>query len=196
MNDEERGMRNKNKEIILKGQKVAYCLKTSARTRNLRVVVKSGGEVFASKPELFPDFLVARFLRQKANWILGKIAESKSQKSLLPPARRREFLEHRPAARRLVFDKIAELSAVYGFKYNRVAIRNQRTRWGSCSAKGNLNFNYRMVFLPDRLAGYIVAHELCHLKEFNHSPRFWALLAIAFPDQKNLRRELKNYHLS
>jgi hypothetical protein len=189
-------MRSKNKEIILNGQKVAYCLKTSARTRNLRVVVKSGGEVFASKPELFPDFLVERFLRQKSEWVLGKIAESKSQKSLLPPANRREFLKHRPAARILVSDKIAELRAVYNLRHNRVAIRNQRTRWGSCSAKGNLNFNYRMVFLPDRLAGYVVAHELCHLKEFNHSPRFWALLAIAFPDQKNLRRELKNYRLS
>jgi len=189
-------MRHKNKEIILRGQRVAYCLKTSARTRNLRIVVNAGGEVSASKPEFFPDFRVARFLRQKADWILDKIAESKSQKSLLPPANRREFLKHRLTARRLVLDKIAELSPVYGFKYNGVTIRNQRTRWGSCSAKGNLNFNYRMVFLPDRLAGYIVAHELCHLKEFNHSPRFWNLLAIAFPDQKNLRRELKNYRLS
>lgn len=196
MRNERRAMRHKNKEIILRGQRVAYCLKTSARTRNLRIVVNAGGEVFASKPEFFPDFRVARFLRQKADWILDKIAESKSQKSLLPPANRREFLKHRLTARRLVLDKIAELSPVYGFKYNGVTIRNQRTRWGSCSAKGNLNFNYRMVFLPDRLAGYIVAHELCHLKEFNHSPRFWNLLAIAFPDQKNLRRELKNYRLS
>jgi len=189
-------MSNKNRKIILKGQEVAYCLRTSARAKNLRIVVASGGNVFASKPDFFPVFLVERFLRRKAEWILGKIAASKNQKNLLPPARQREFLECRPAARKLVLGKIAELNAVYNFKYNRVAIRNQRTRWGSCSAKGNLNFNYRMVFLPDRLAGYIVAHELCHLKEFNHSPRFWSLLAAAFPDQKNLRRELKNYRLS
>jgi len=72
-----------------------------------------------------------------------------------------------------------------------VSIRNQKTRWGSCSRQKNLSFSYRLFLLPPRFCDYVIVHELCHLKEMNHSPKFWALVARTFPDYKKLRREMK-----
>lgn len=82
-------------------------------------------------------------------------------------------------------------SQAYGIQHGTVAIRKQKTRWGSCSKSGNLNFNYRLAFLPPRLRDYVIVHELCHIAEHNHSPRFWALVAQAFPDYRVLRAELR-----
>ncbi len=101
------------------------------------------------------------------------------------------YLKYKETARKLVEEKIEKWNVVYNFKYNRIAIRNQRTRWGSCSKKGNLNFNYKIALLPEKLAEYIIIHELCHLGEFNHSKRFWALVARVVPDYKECRKALK-----
>jgi hypothetical protein len=184
---------DQTKKIDLGGREIAYCLRISARAKCLRVAIKPGGEVFAVKPRFFPDFLVERFLRQKSGWILDKIADLKNKKNLLARGCRADFLRHARPARDLVLRKIDKFSRTYQFNFNRVSIRDQKTRWGSCSRRGNLSFNYRIALLPDRLADYIVAHELCHLKEMNHSRRFWDLLAVALPDCKLRRRELKRY---
>jgi len=88
---------------------------------------------------------------------------------------------HREQARALVHERLAYWNAHYGCSYGRVAIRDQRTRWGSCSSKQNLNFNYRIVFLPQHLADYIIVHELCHLLELNHGPQFWSHVARTMP---------------
>ncbi len=72
---------------------------------------------------------------------------------------------------------------------------NQRTKWGSCSKKGNLNFNYKIALMPEKIADYIVVHELCHLKEFNHSRKFWNLVVKIIPDYLEIKKELKNKSL-
>lgn len=108
-----------------------------------------------------------------------------------PPLAPARYLALKEQARVFVRDRIALLNAPYGFEFNRIAIRNTRSRWGSCSKKKNLNFSYKIVLLPERLADYIVVHELCHLGELNHSPRFWALVARTFPNYKELRHELR-----
>jgi predicted metal-dependent hydrolase len=113
----------------------------------------------------------------------------------LPRRNRRDFLKHKEEARRLVKERIAVFRKIYKLppnRPNRIAIRNTKSRWGSCSKKGNLNFNYRIVFLPPALADYLVVHELCHLGEFNHSPKFWNLVAKAVPDYKKLQKELRH----
>lgn len=104
---------------------------------------------------------------------------------------RREYLRAKDIARVLVHQKLTHFNSFYRFEFKRIAIRNQRSRWGSCSKRGNLNFNYKIVFLPDHLADYIIVHELCHLKELNHSPRFWNLVAQTIPDHNQRRKQLR-----
>ncbi len=101
------------------------------------------------------------------------------------------FVLHKEKARALVLSLIAQENLLYQCKIKKVAIRNQSTRWGSCSAKGNLNFNFKIIFLPPALARYIVVHELCHLKEFNHGKDFWKLVSLACPDFLLEREELR-----
>ncbi len=102
-----------------------------------------------------------------------------------------KYLKHKEEARTLVSQRLEFYSGIYGFEFNRVSIRNQRTRWGSCSRKRNLNFNYRILMLPQHLSDYIIIHELCHLKELNHSPRFWNLVSQIIPNYLEIRKELK-----
>jgi predicted metal-dependent hydrolase len=104
---------------------------------------------------------------------------------------RREYLKYKEQARALVLQKLIVLNESFGFEYDRVSIRNQRSCWGSCSKKGNLNFNYKILFLPPRAQDYVLVHELAHLKEFNHSKDFWALVASVVPEYASLRKELK-----
>lgn len=105
----------------------------------------------------------------------------------------KHYLAHKEDTRELVLARLDHFNKHYGLTYNRVAIRNQRRRWGSCSAHGNLNFSYRLLFLPPELSDYIIVHELCHLKELNHSPRFWALVSEVIPDFKLRKQILKRY---
>ena len=104
---------------------------------------------------------------------------------------RQNYLQYKEHARALAHEKIVHYNMHYNFKVGRVTVRNQTSRWGSCSKQGNLNFNYRIALLPTRLSDYIVVHELCHLGEFNHSEKFWALVARTMPDWKTLRKELR-----
>lgn len=97
----------------------------------------------------------------------------------------------RSFAKRYMPERAAILADRYGFRINKVSIRNQKTRWGSCSARGNLSFNFNLVQYRKEIIDYVIVHELCHLKEMNHSNKFWNLVEKICPDYKALRRELK-----
>ena len=104
-----------------------------------------------------------------------------------------KYAKYKPIAQELANSRISHFNTFYQFKINRIAIKNQKTRWGSCSKKGNLNFNYKIALLPHHLADYVIVHELCHLEQLNHSPKFWALVSKTIPDYKKIKREFKNY---
>ena len=88
-------------------------------------------------------------------------------------------------------ERIAALHPAIGGEFGRVAVRDQRTRWGSCSSKHNLNFNWKLIMAPPEALDYVVVHELCHLHEFNHSPRFWAQVGSVMPDYEIWKKWLK-----
>lgn len=114
----------------------------------------------------------------------------------LPRMRRgtRPYKEQVERTRILITERTQYYAKLYGIAFGRISIRKQKTRWGSCSKEGNLNFNYRLGFLPLELMDYVIVHELCHIKEHNHSLAFWNLVAEAFPDWKQLRTQLHTYH--
>lgn len=105
------------------------------------------------------------------------------------------YMKYRLEAAKLISDKLTPWSQKIGVSYNGVSVRNQATRWGSCSARGNLSFNYRILFLPEVLQDYVIVHELCHLRHHNHSANFWGMIAKFLPDSQQLRAELKKYRL-
>ncbi|MBI5744128.1 MAG: M48 family metallopeptidase [Elusimicrobia bacterium] len=95
-------------------------------------------------------------------------------------------------ARELINSRVAHWAAALGLEYKKIFIKNQRSMWASCSARGNLNFNWRLAAAPPEALDYVVIHELCHLREMNHSRAFWAHVLAACPDYKAHRRWLRN----
>jgi predicted metal-dependent hydrolase len=104
---------------------------------------------------------------------------------------RRDYLKHKEGARALAHARLEYFNEFYRHSYTKVTIRNQKTRWGSCSKKGTLSFNYKIALLPLSHADYIIVHELCHLAEFNHSKKFWDLVAKTIPRFREIRRALR-----
>lgn len=107
----------------------------------------------------------------------------------------KKYLTYKEVARVLVHARLAHFNQYYKLPLRKVFIKNSRSRWGSCSTLGNLNFNYRIVFLPPLLQDYLVVHELCHLVHFNHGPEFWALVAEMCPTYKDCRRQVRSIQL-
>ena len=97
---------------------------------------------------------------------------------------------YRAKAREVISDVVACYANKLNLSYKRISIRDQKTRWGSCSSAGNLNFSYRLVMMPLKVIDYVVVHELCHLKEMNHSKRFWVLVSKVLPDYKERKKWL------
>jgi predicted metal-dependent hydrolase len=185
-----------NEESSLKIGNIPYAVFQSARARSMRITIHRNGEVKVTVPYGFPRFLVSRFVSKKQKWISDKVTHFLKHpviegNSLLRSRSRRDFLAHKKEARELVVARIEHFNRHYDFAYKKITIRNQKSRWGSCSHKGNINFNYKIVYLPPELQDYIVVHELCHLKQMNHSRAFWDLVGEQVSDHKELRKMLK-----
>jgi len=103
----------------------------------------------------------------------------------------KHYIKHKELARELVLLRLDHYGQHYNLAWKRVAIRNQRRCWGSCSSLKNLNFNYKILFLPPHLCDYIIVHELCHLEHMNHGPDFWLLVEQKMPDYKAHIAELR-----
>lgn len=136
---------------------------------------------------------IERFLVRHSEWVRKATERMRLLRKV--PSGRRAYLARREVARLFVHERVLHWNQFYQFKHGRIAIKNTKTVWGSCSRKGNLNFSFALTSLPSELADYVVVHELCHLQEHNHSRAFWDLVARTQPDYQRLRRELKTYVL-
>ncbi len=183
-----------NRTIALGATTYAYTLRKSLRSRRLRVSVSAGGTLAVSAPVWVSSRFIERFLTEHAEWI-ERAVERFRRIGIHPLSRggKREYARYKEVARTLATERLAYFNQSYGFLYYQISIRNQKTRWGSCSKQGNLSFNYRIALLPTELADYVILHELCHLGAFDHSARFWSLVARMMPDYRERRRALRQF---
>ncbi len=185
-------MAQKNKKITICGQEINYSLRSYKSSRHLRLAISGNGMVSVTKPIFVTEKMVHDFLETKGAWILEQLVKNVNNLQHLSPAQElAEYQRYKTRAHNFVSDRLEYFNRFYGFKYGRISVRRQKTRWGSCSRAGNLNFNYRLIFLEPAAADYIIVHELCHLGEFNHSPDFWRLVAQQIPDYLRLRKQVK-----
>lgn len=176
--------------------KIKYIIRKSKKAQGLSLSVNQDKKIVLIVPKNISLSVAKVFLQEKKAWIEKTLQKVESRKKLAPQAGNAgDFKNNKEKARQLVKAKLAQFNQSLNYKYNRVAIRNQKTRWGSCSQHKNLNFNYQIFYLPEALANYLIVHELCHLQEMNHSPRYWSLVAELVPDYKKRRKELKKYSL-
>lgn len=154
-----------------------YIFRRSARARHMRITIYPTGSVKVTAPRLVPEFLVRKFVDSKADWISKKVAEFKSrpiapQRAEWGTGKRREYLAYKEAAHVLALEKTRHFAEKYGVQFGTITIRNQKSRWGSCTRKGNLSFSYRIVFLPEELQNYLVVHEVVILRSSIIQKRF------------------------
>jgi len=130
-----------------------------------------------------------QFVNQKIDWIKK---HSENIKILNKKSKKLPIIEKKHA-RKILEKRLAELAQLHNFQYNRVSIRNQRTRWGSCSSKDNISLNMKLLHLPNQLIDYILLHELVHTRVKNHSKDFWNELETVVPNARIMDNKLKEY---
>lgn len=183
-------------------QEVGYKIKLSKRAKRMRIAVYSDSSVVLTLPWNFSKISGESFLKSKLNWILKSIGKFKVsgmvryRKTKISKSEKKEYARLKTQALILAKTKVEQWNKVYNLKYNKIGVKNQKTRWGSCSKRGNLNFNYKIIHLSESTLDYLIVHELCHLQEFNHSANFWNLVSETIPNYKKLRHELKQFQFN
>lgn len=193
-------------------------LRRNIRSRRLSIRVHPVRGVTVTVPYTVPYSEGLRFLHSKKAWVLSVLERQKAsagRRSVLDPEQTETL---RCEAREYLPRRLAALASRYGFEYNRLAIKDNRSNWGSCSSKNNINLNLRLMLVPEHLRDYVMLHELCHLRYHDHGPAFHALLERlcadwfagssvlsgtsrtsgsvnpSFPVSKALEKELRTYH--
>ncbi|MEK7632208.1 MAG: M48 family metallopeptidase [Patescibacteria group bacterium] len=181
---------------MLHAEHIPYVLRRKRFSRVLRFAVHADGRLVVTAPVLIGKRTIEKMIAEKREWILEKLEIArKNAKPVAPKRTKKEIADDKDRALALIRDRIEHFNLVYRLSWKRIAIRNQKTRWGSCSRKGNLNFNYKIALLPPHLADYIIVHELCHLAQMNHSKKFWELVAQTIPDWRGRRNEIREHEI-
>ena len=166
-------------------------LRTKRKT--LSIELKDDG-LIVRPPKRMSNKEIQAFILSKKNWIEKHQKIIEERRELLeqyPPYTGDELKDLANKAKEIIPVKVKHYAEIVGVSYGRITIRRQKTRWGSCSSKGNLNFNCLLMELPDEIIDSVVVHELCHRKHMNHSKTFYAEVESAFPEYKKCRKWLK-----
>lgn len=164
--------------------------------KSVAVEIRSDATVLVRAPFIMKDAEIWEFLKEKENWILTHLEKVQERRKELKTIEKLSVTEiHKLAdlALKVISVKVKHYAGLMNVQYGRITIRNQKTRWGSCSSKGNLNFNCLLMLAPDEVVDYVVIHELCHLIEMNHSKAFWQQVEQIMPDYKKHRKWLKEH---
>jgi predicted metal-dependent hydrolase len=178
--------------IDIGGRKIEYTLRKRKKAKSVRLAIYPDGAFAVSAPKWYPMYAIKKFLEEKADWIWEKLKDIDFKKiALKNQLEKKKYASSKELARAIINEWLEFINRHYGFTYNRVSIKNQKSCWGSCSLKRNLNFNYKVAFLPEELRNYVIVHELCHLRELNHGRQFWGLVEKTIPNYIALRKKLK-----
>jgi len=187
------GLMQQVRTLEIDNQTIEYTLRKRRKQKNYSLAVQREGRITLTVPYWITLRGAEKFILEKKNWLL--VVLQKYPQAAPTHVRKKHYAEHKEAAREFVQNRLVILNSAYGYTYKRVSIRVNTSRWGSCSEKGNLNFDYRIIFLPRHLQDYLLVHELCHLREMNHSTRFWNCVAQTLPNHKELRNELQKQRM-
>lgn len=161
--------------------------------KTLAIQITPDGSVKVRAPKRCPKSTIESFLDEKESWILKHVNKAMQNppvmKNLLSVQERNRYIK---IARDIFTQKTAYYASILNVTYGRITIREQKTRWGSCSSEGNLNFNWRLIFAPEEVLDYIVVHELAHRREMNHSQAFYAIVKSILPDYKKSQKWLRD----
>ena len=165
-----------------------------SRRRTMELHIREDGALIVRAPRFVRDEAIHRFVREKSSWIekaRQRILERAKLAQDLQPLLPEEERGHKERALALLTERCGFFSGMMGVTYTHIGISGARSRWGSCSPRGRLRFNWRLAMAPAHVLDYVVVHELAHLKELNHSRRFWAQVAAILPDFREAKTWLK-----
>lgn len=176
---------------------IPYTLIQSSNRHSLSIQINVGGKMTVRCPYFITSATIYDFLWQKRDWIYKHYLDSISKSLTLDvsssstPENEVLVKKYKRLARKVIHERCAFFQPFTQGTYHSISIRDQKTRWGSCSGKGNLSFNWRLILAPPEILDYVVVHELCHLTHLNHSKDFWHLVETVLPDYKERRQWLK-----
>ena len=170
-----------------------------SKRKSFAITIKEDASILFRVPLHASSKQIMQMAQEKSHWIITHYLDICAKKNSRPhsdlSAVQRTALESRykEAARSYIPKRVAYYQTLTGGSYRRITIRDQKTRWGSCSSKGTLSFNWRLMLAPPAILDYVVVHELCHLNHMNHSPAFWQAVERVYPDYRNARKWLKDH---
>ena len=171
-------------------QKFTYQIIRSNR-KTIAIQITPAGQVVVRCPQRMPTAQIQAFVDEKQDW-LRKHLEKVGNRPVLPRFTEAQIRALADKAVKAIPPRVAYFANRMGVTYGRITIRNQTSRWGSCTSEGNLNFNCLLMLAPPEVLDYVVVHELCHRKEMNHSAKFWAEVARVMPGYEAQKKWLKD----
>ncbi len=187
-----------NKQLTYKDYDITLI---RSNRKSIAIEINRDLQIKVRAPQRMAQYRIMKFLAEKEDWIqlhlkkMELLRQKQEQEGGFPqrsPMSAKEFQNLMQRAREVIPPRVAYFAGQMGVTYGRITIRNQKTRWGSCSQAGNLNFNCHLAEMPAEILDYVVVHELCHRKQMNHSRLFWAEVEKVLPDYQIRRKWLKD----
>ena len=175
-------------------QDISYQIIRSSR-RTMSLEIKPDGRIIVRAPIRLSDARIRKFVEEKQEWILKNLEKMEKREEIKEHVKRLSALERQHLQNKacvVIPRRVAYFADKIGVSYGRITLRQQKTRWGSCAANGNLNFNWLLILSPPEVLDYVVVHELCHRKEMNHSQAFWKEVEAILPDYREREKWLKD----